>query len=97
MTTTRAAFTLKTLRELPPFDLGDGRLHPARGQQVGLLDEVEHLVVAPGLELRAVHAGRHGLGFGLRCGGRPAALTTCVGAVPETVQPAPERATATRA
>jgi hypothetical protein len=47
-------------------DVLHGRLHPARGQQVRLLDEVEHLVVLPGDVLEAaVVLGRCDDGVGL--------------------------------
>ena len=40
-----------------PFDLLDRALHPARGQQIALLDEVEQRVVAPRLVAKAAVLG----------------------------------------
>ena len=41
-----------------PVDLAHGRLHPAGAQQVGLLDEVEQVIVAPRGVLEAAVLGR---------------------------------------
>ena len=42
---------LPTRLRIEIFDLGDGSLQPVRGQQIGLLDEVENLIFLPVLVL----------------------------------------------
>ena len=75
-----------------PVDLLDRRLHPARGQQIALLDEVEDRVVAPRLVAEAAVAGRgldHRLGLAAEHALRRCAATASGSRSTATSAPAP--------